>query len=125
MRALRTAIALGSLVAALPATAETGRWMEGTWARSVRDCRKEGFTSRTFIDLKDRKFGPLYDQYEHHCRITKLEPAGSGVTLRLTCHEFWDDFRARKNPQRETVVIQPGSPGTLSIGGAKFVRCRP
>ena len=103
--------------------ADTSSWMEGAWARTQRDCQREGFTSRTFIALKDPKFGPLYDQYEHHCRITDVQPAGAGAVLRLRCHEFWDDFRLRKNGRSEKVTLRPRSDGTLMIDGKHFSRC--
>jgi hypothetical protein len=90
-----------------PSTADTPSWMEGTWAQTPRDCRSEGFTTRTTIALKDARLGPLYDQYEHHCRIIATRPLGAGVILRLSCHEFWDDFRSRKNDRSEQVTVRP------------------
>jgi hypothetical protein len=123
LRVSRTVFVVATLAAVVPAFADVESWMEGTWARNARDCKKEGFTSRTYISSNDAKFGPLYDQYEHHCRIAPAAPVAKGAVLRLQCHEFWDDFQARKNAQSESVRLKPGPNGTLLIAGKRFARC--
>ena len=33
--------------------------------------------------------------------------AGNVITLKLTCYEFWDDYKAKKSPRRDTVAVTP------------------
>ena len=79
------------------------------------------------IDLKNSENGkpaPLYDQYENHCRIDSHATKGNVTTLQLTCFEFWDDYKAKKNPQRVTVTITPLDQDRIRIDGAAYIRCR-
>jgi hypothetical protein len=51
------------------------------------------------IDLKNAENGrpaPLFDQYENHCRIDSRSNKGNVISLKLTCYEFWDDYKAKK-----------------------------
>ena len=101
---------------------------EGIWAQTKKECRdKEGPNSRTLIDLKgkeDGKAAPLFDQYEHHCRIEKTDRAGATVKLSLVCYEFWDDYRADKDSRRESVALASLGKSRLKMDGKSYVRCR-
>ena len=101
---------------------------EGVWAQTARECRdKDGANSRTFIDLSNRENGrsvPLFDQYEHHCRIGKVARKGPATKLALTCFEFWDDWRANRGARRESATLLPVDARTLKIDGRRYVRCR-
>lgn len=79
------------------------------------------------IDLKNSENGkpaPLYDQYENHCRVDSHANKGNTTTLKLTCFEFWDDYRAKRNPRRDTVTVTPVDQDRIRINGASYVRCR-
>ncbi|MDP1585568.1 MAG: hypothetical protein Q8M18_19290 [Bradyrhizobium sp.] len=79
------------------------------------------------IDLKNSENGkpaPLYDQYENHCRVDSHATKGKATTLKLNCFEFWDDYRAKKNPRRDTVAVMPVDQDRIRINGASYVRCR-
>ena len=107
----------------VPARAERS-FFEGTWARTMAECRdREGPSSGTVIDLRGRETGPLFDQYENHCRITRVSPAGTGVTLQLSCHEFWDDFNRRANARRTSATLLPVDAGRILIDGKRYIRC--
>jgi hypothetical protein len=108
-----------------PGGAQAAAWAEGIWAQSARQCAdKEGPNSRTLIDLSDSKTGPLFDQYENHCRIIDMHPSERGAVLRLSCHEFWDDFEARRDARRVTLTLYRGPGGKLLINGRRFQRCK-
>ena len=125
MRSLALACCLAALGAPAAWAAEP---FEGVWAQSARECRdKEGANSRTFIDLSNRENGrsvPLFDQYEHHCRIGKVARKGPATKLALTCFEFWDDWRANRGARRESATLLPVDARTLKIDGRRYVRCR-
>jgi hypothetical protein len=108
-----------------PATAE--KW-EGFWATSRKDClNKEGFDSKTMIDLKNSENGrpaPLFDQYENHCRIDSHATKGNVTTLKLTCFEFWDDYKGKKSPRRDTVTVTPVDPQKILMNGKSYLRCK-
>lgn len=113
--------------AAKPPTVPTQRW-EGYWAKTRKECRySDGPDSKTMIDLRNSENGrsaPLYDQYENHCRIDSHATKGDVTTLKLTCFEFWDDYRAKKNPRRDTVTVTVLDQGRIRIDGASYIRCR-
>jgi len=73
---------------------EVGRLL----GKKRKECRySDGPDSKTMIDLKNSENGkpaPLYDQYENHCRIDSHATGGHATTLKLTCFEFWDDYKA-------------------------------
>lgn len=125
MRSLALACCLAALGAPAAWAAEP---FEGVWAQSARECRdKDGANSRTFIDLSNRENGrsvPLFDQYEHHCRIGKIAQKGPATKLALTCFEFWDDWRANRGARRESATLLPVDAKTLKIDGRRYVRCR-
>lgn len=125
VRSIALAVCLAALGAPAARAAEP---FEGIWAQTARECRdKDGANSRTFIDLSNRENGravPLFDQYEHHCRIGKITRAGAATKLALTCFEFWDDWRANKNARRESATLRPVDAKTLKIDGRRYVRCR-
>ena len=112
---------------AKPSTAPAEAW-EGFWAKNRKDClNKEGFDSKTMIDLKGVENGRpalLYDQYENHCRIDSHAAKGNVTTLKLTCYEFWDDYKAKKNPRRDTVAVTVLDPQKILMNGKSFIRCK-
>jgi hypothetical protein len=102
--------------------------LEGFWAGNRRDCRnQEGFDSKTQIDLKGMENGkpaPLYDQYENHCRIDSHATRDKVTTLKLTCYEFWDDYKAKKNPRRDSIAVTVVDPQKILMNGKSFIRCK-
>jgi len=127
--ARRAAILAFTLLAfaATSALAAPEKW-EGYWAKTRKECRySDGPDSKTMIDLRNVENGkpaPLYDQYENHCRIDSHATKGNATKLKLTCFEFWDDYRAKKNPRRDTVAITPLDQDRIHINGAAYIRCR-
>ena len=103
------------------------KW-EGYWAKTRRECRAgDGPDSKTLINLRNSENGkpaPLFDQYENHCRIDSHATKGEVTTLKLTCFEFWDDYRAKKSPRRDTVTVTVLDQGRIRINGASYIRCR-
>jgi hypothetical protein len=96
---------------------------EGIWAQTRAECEDdEGPNSRTLIDMTSKE-GPLYDQYEHHCRIQGVAGSGDIRTLTLSCHEFWEEFRKRTSPTRESVRLEQRGAQSLRIDGKTYVRC--
>lgn len=122
-----TLLALQGHAATLAWAAAAERW-EGYWAKTRRECRpSDGPDSKTMIDLRNSENGrpaPLYDQYENHCRIDSHATKGGVTTLKLTCFEFWDDYRAKKSPRRDTVTVTVLDQGKIRIDGASYIRCR-
>jgi hypothetical protein len=112
---------------AKPATTPVEKW-EGFWARNRKDCRnQDGFDSKTQIDLKGMENGkpaPLYDQYENHCRIDSHATRDKVTTLKLTCYEFWDDYKAKKNPRRDSIAVTVVDPQKITMNGKSFIRCK-
>ena len=73
---------------------------EGVWAATDSECQdEEGPNTRNLTDMSAAKVGPLFDQYENHCRITKAETVPNGHRLNLRCYEFWEDFQKEKATQ--------------------------
>lgn len=111
--------------AAKPSAAATEKW-EGYWAKTRKECRhSDGPDSKTMIDLRNSensKPAPLYDQYENHCRIDSHATKGDVTTL--TCFEFWDDYRAKKNSRRDTVTVSVLDQARIRINGDSYIRCR-
>jgi hypothetical protein len=116
-----------TVATANPLAAATEKW-EGYWAKIRKECRySDGPDSKTMIDLKNSENGkpaPLYDQYENHCRIDSHATKGNVTTLKLTCFEFWDDYKAKKNPRRGTVTVTAVDQNSIRISGAAYIRCR-
>ena len=100
--------ALAFTLLAIESAGAAETW-EGLWAKTSKECRnREGPDSKTMIDLNGSENGrpaPLYDQYENHCRIDSHAKQGNVITLRLTCYEFCDDYKAKKNPRRDTITV--------------------
>lgn len=113
--------------ASKPSTAAAEKW-EGYWAKNRKECRYgDGPDSKTMIDLKNSENGkpaPLYDQYENHCRVDSHATKGNAITLKLTCFEFWDDYRAKKSPRHDTVTVTVLDRNNIRINGAAYIRCR-
>ncbi len=120
-------LATATILALAAQSAAAAAALEGIWARTAKECRdKEGPNSRTSIDLAGRENGkaaPLFDQYEHHCRIETVGRSGAGAKLSLRCYEFWDDYRANRNQRRETVTLATLGRNRLRMGGKTYVRC--
>jgi hypothetical protein len=102
---------------------------EGLWAQTKDECLdEESPTSKTLIDLnnlEDGKPAPLFDRYEHHCRIEDRANAGGDTSLTATCFEFWDDFLKGTDGIKTSIKLSLKRDGTLVIDGKKFQRCEP
>jgi hypothetical protein len=100
---------------------------EGVWAKTQAECRdEEGPNSRTLIDLgktTDGKPAPIFDQYEHHCRIDRTSAARGGTSLAATCFEFWEDFAKGVDGRKTTIKLAPAPRNALKIDGALYQRC--
>ncbi|WP_052764106.1 hypothetical protein [Microvirga massiliensis] len=100
------------------------QFFEGIWAQSEAECDdEEGPNSRTLIDMRSKKTGPPFDQYENHCRITTVDGGPTGATLKLSCHEFWGDFEKKRDATLTSIRITPRSAQSIRIDGKPFVRC--
>ena len=114
--------------AAAKPSAEAKETWEGFWAKDRKDCRnQDGFDSKAQIDLKGMENGkpaPLYDQYENHCRIDSHATTDKVTTLKLTCYEFWDDYKAKKNPRRDSIAVTVVDPQKITMNGKSFIRCK-
>lgn len=114
-------------VASKPPAAATEKW-EGYWAKNRKECRySDSPDSKTMIDLKNSENGkpaPLYDQYENHCRVDSHATKDNVTTLKLTCFEFWDDYKAKKNSRRDTITVTVLDQNSIRINGAAYIRCR-
>jgi hypothetical protein len=121
------ALAFALLAIENAGAAATETW-EGLWAKTAKECRsREGADSKTMIDVRGSEDGrpaPLYDQYENHCRIDSHATQGNVITLRLTCYEFWDDYKAKKNPRRDTVTMTPLDQQKILMNGKPYIRCK-
>jgi hypothetical protein len=100
---------------------------EGVWAKTQAECRdEEGPNSRTLIDFGktiDGKPTPVFDQYEHHCRIDRKSGARGGTSLAATCFEFWEDFAKGVEGRKTTIKLAAAQRGTLKIDGTLYRRC--
>lgn len=79
------------------------------------------------IELNDMENGrpaPLYVQYENHCRIDSHATKDNVTTLKLTCYEFWDDYKATKNPQRDIIAVTVVDPQKILMNGKSYIRCK-
>lgn len=121
MRAIPVLLAVAFLAG--PALAAPRSDFEGIWARTQAECAdEEGPNTRTLIDMSN-KVGPLYDGYEHHCRILDVSVAGATRTLSLSCHEFWEEFTKKTSPTRETAKLEVKGAQSMRIDGKPYVRC--
>jgi len=113
--------------AAKPSAAAAEVW-EGYWAKNRKDCRyNDGPDSKTMIDLKNKENGrpaPLYDQYENHCRIDSHATRANVTTLKLTCYEFWEYYKAKKEPRRDTITVTQKDRDRIIMNGSSYIRCR-
>ncbi len=100
---------------------------EGVWAKTQAECRdEEGPNSRTLIDLGhtiDGKPTPVFDQYEHHCRIDRTSALGGGTSLAATCFEFWEDFTKGVEGRKTTIKLATTQRGALKIDRTLYQRC--
>lgn len=98
---------------------------EGVWAETAEECLdKEGPNSRTLIDLANEikgKASPLFDQYEHHCKVLKVTHEKDSVKLQLRCFEFWEDFTKKINGSDEEVVISSDPSPSVKFGGRNSI----
>jgi len=101
---------------------------EGIWAETEAECNdEEGPNSRTLIDLRNLVKGkkvPLFDQYENHCKIQDMVPAGIDIALKVTCYGFWEDFEKNEDGQEGLVKLSARSAPLLEIDGKKFQLCK-
>jgi len=101
---------------------------DGLWALTKKECRNtDEADSRTFIDLSKPiggKPAPMVDQHENHCRIDRKTVVGDGLTLSVTCFEFWDNFKKNIEPRKATFKLAPGPNGTIKIDGKTHFRCK-
>ena len=116
-----------SLLASCATAGFAAEFFEGAWARTARECRdREGPGSGVLINLAGRENGraaPLFDQYEHHCRVEKVDRAGASAKLSLLCYEFWEDYTANRNGRRESATLTPLGKNRLKIDGKTYARC--
>ena len=121
------AAAKATAAASKPPAVAAEKW-EGYWAKNRKECRySDSPDSKTMIDLKNSENGkpaPLYDQYENHCRVDSHATKGNVTTLKLTCFEFWEDYKAKKNSRRDTVTVTVLDQSRIRINGASYIRCR-
>jgi len=100
---------------------------EGVWAKTQAECLDaEGPNSRTLIDLGniiDGKLTPIFDQYEHHCRIDRKSAIGGGTSFAATCFEFWEDFAKGIEGRKTTIKLAAMQRGGLKIDGTLYQRC--
>lgn len=73
---MRKAVVVAAAILALVSfAAHAAEPYEGVWAHNDKECRDtDGDNSRTYIDMTNRekgKLSPLFDQYEHHCKIDR------------------------------------------------------
>lgn len=126
---IRPLAASALLLAAATAAAPAAEFFEGVWARSARECReRDAPGSGVLINLAGRENGkaaPLFDQYEHHCRIEKVERRGKGARLSLLCFEFWEDYAANREGQRESARLAAAGANRMELNGKTYQRCRP
>jgi len=126
---MRNVITIASIIFVLATPSlQAAETFDGLWAKTQKEClNKEGPDSRTFIGLGNvigGKPAPLVDQYENHCRIERRTPAGEGVTLTVTCFEFWEYFTKGIEGRKATIKLSPGLNGTLKIDGEPYLRCK-
>ena len=57
-------------------------------------------------------------------RIDSHATRGNATTLKLTCFEFWDDYRAKKNPLRDAVTVTSVDQNKDSHQRHCHIRCR-
>jgi hypothetical protein len=113
------------------------RWLAEkmqSWYRRNPYCRRNAailvrnltLSPKTMIDLRENGRPALRcDQYENHCRrIDSHAIRGNTTTLKLTCFEFWDDYRAKKKPRRDTVTVTALDQNSIRINGAAYIQCR-
>jgi len=124
MRKRQCTVALVLLLGTAAISANAREDFEGIWAKTDAECQdEEGPNSRTLIDMRDPKTGPLYVQYENHCRIMDVGQKSGSYILRLTCFEFWEDFEKQKNPRNTMARITLRGPQSILIDGSRYVRC--
>ncbi len=130
-RSMRHVITMAGIVLALAFVAPASQAAEsfdGLWARTAKDCRnQEGPDSKTFIDMSKPiggKPAPMVDQYENHCRIDRKTTIGDGITLSVTCFEFWDYFKKNIEPRKATFKLSPAANGSIKIDGKAYLRCK-
>jgi hypothetical protein len=100
---------------------------EGVWAKTQAECLdEEGPNSRTIIDLGKTigdKPTPVFDQYEHHCRIDRKSANGDRTSFAATCFEFWEDFTKGVEGRKTTIKLAPAPRSALKIDGTLYRRC--
>jgi hypothetical protein len=100
---------------------------EGVWAKTQAECLdEEGPNSRTLIDLGhtiDGRLTPIFDQYEHHCRIDRSSATGGRTRLAATCFEFREDFAKGVDGRKTTIKLAAMPGGALKIDGTLYQRC--
>lgn len=105
---------MGSLEAAPAPT------YEGLWALSRSECADpEGPNFRTLIK------GPVFDQYEYHCKIASRAYQAPAWTLRLTCSAEGERVRstARLSPTPEGKLVIEQTGGGRKASTQVFQRC--
>ena len=128
---MRNAIAVAGIMLAVtvvtPST-QAAESFDGLWALTKKECRNtDQADSRTLIDLSKPiggKPAAMVDQHENHCRIDRKTVAGDGLSLSVTCFEFWDNFKKNIEPRKATFKLSPGTNGTIKIDGKTYYRCK-
>ena len=127
MRMIRFCIAALLVLTPLTSLVYAAEPYEGAWARTLKECKDpDGATSLTIIDLKvniDGKPRAMVEQYENHCFIDNKSTTGSDTSLKVTCYEFWDDYKKRASGRKTTVKLSLVSKDALKIDGKPYRRC--
>src|SRR4051794_36050262 len=128
---MRNVIAVAGIMLAVTVitpSLQAAESFNGLWALTKKECpNTDEADSRTFIDLSKPLGGkpaPMVDQHENHCRIDRKTVVGDGLTLAVTCFEFWDDFKKGTDPRKATYKLTPGANGTIKIDGKTYFRCQ-
>jgi len=128
MRNIITVAGIMLAIAVVTSAAHAAESFDGLWAQTRKECRNtEGPDSKTHIDMSKPIGGKdpaMVDQYENHCRIDRKTAVGDGLTLAVTCFEFWDNFKKNIEPRKATFKLAPGTNGTIKIDGKTYYRCK-
>ena len=130
-RSMRNVITMAGIMLAVTVVTpslQAAESFDGLWAMTKKECRNtDQADSRTLIDLSKPiggKPAPMVDQHENHCRIDRKTKVGDGMTLAVTCFEFWDYYKKGIEPRKATFKLAPGTNGTIKIDGKTYFRCK-
>jgi hypothetical protein len=61
---------------------------------------------------------------KNHLPDRAADTCRRGVTLTVTCFEFWEYFTKGIEGRKATIKLSPGLNGTLKIDGEPYLRCK-